>query len=708
MSKNNIGCGLDIGTAFLCSARKGDDGAIQYKKIRDAFLDLEPDQSEMLSLSGINFFEKDGKAIVVGEEAMKLANLLRREARRPLSKGIISPHEIDAVEILYKLIEAILGPPQVADEICYYSVPATPIDSDRDVIYHQAVFSKIISDLGYTPRPRNEAYAVVFSECKKSNFSGLTFSWGAGMVNSCLAGNTEIPLLDGTTKHIKELAQLCEKTPEKRFWVYACKEDGEIVPAQAYNARKTGHRKLLKIVLDNKKEIRCTEDHRILLRDGQFITAGELKPGDSLMPFCSWKQKYKRSNQYYQFVKSNKTGKYCAVHKMVAQETFRVLNSNEVVHHKDFNGLNNIPENLQIMTKSEHSTFHSFLGKYGIENTGKTYEQIYGIERARQIKEKIKTTQSLPKIRKRIFKGLNTARERMIERRSGKTYTEIYGDSRASEVIKKQSEAKSGKTKEEILGSKKAALECNAKISQAGIGKFGKYVRTPEIKNKIAKTLNGNIPWNKGLTGNVYKEHFQMGFSNQKGRNYNHKVVAVEYLPAEDVYDITVDKYHNFAIKAGVFVHNCLAYLGTPILEFSVSKGGDWIDESAARSLGKTASRLCAIKEQPTFNLMEPRSREEEVLAVYYKSLILYALDNVVKKFISVEGGANLNEAIPMVVTGGTTMAKGFLELIKAAFAEKYDKFPIMIKDIRQADEPLYSVAHGLLMSSIKAIGENK
>lgn len=42
------------------------------------------------------------------------------------------------------------------------------------------------------------------------------------------------------------------------------------------------------------------------------------------------------------------------------------------------------------------------------------------------------------------------------------------------------------------------------------------------------------------------------------GKSVNHKVVSVEFLnETEDVYDLTVDDYHNFALTAGVFVHNC-------------------------------------------------------------------------------------------------------------------------------------------------------
>lgn len=36
----------------------------------------------------------------------------------------------------------------------------------------------------------------------------------------------------------------------------------------------------------------------------------------------------------------------------------------------------------------------------------------------------------------------------------------------------------------------------------------------------------------------------------------NHKVLSVDFDGYEDVYDLTVEKYHNFAVTAGVFVHN--------------------------------------------------------------------------------------------------------------------------------------------------------
>jgi hypothetical protein len=48
----------------------------------------------------------------------------------------------------------------------------------------------------------------------------------------------------------------------------------------------------------------------------------------------------------------------------------------------------------------------------------------------------------------------------------------------------------------------------------------------------------------------------------------DHKVVNIEECGREDVYDLTVEKYHNFALSAGVFVHNSkgFATLGQDII----------------------------------------------------------------------------------------------------------------------------------------------
>lgn len=43
----------------------------------------------------------------------------------------------------------------------------------------------------------------------------------------------------------------------------------------------------------------------------------------------------------------------------------------------------------------------------------------------------------------------------------------------------------------------------------------------------------------------------------EAARNLNRAVLAVRHLDERsDVYDVTVDRYHNFALASGVFVHS--------------------------------------------------------------------------------------------------------------------------------------------------------
>jgi len=187
-------CAIDIGTCFLVSAKPDTNNQIQLKSIRDAFLDMENDPSvkNMLSMSKINFIEAEDKLYLVGDSAVTMANIFKREVRRPLSKGVIAPGELEAEKILLILIENILGKAKVPGEICYYSVPGNPTDRDMDVVYHQAMFSKLIGSLGYKPIAMNEAAAIVYSNCAPEQFSAISISFGAGMMNIALLYQTII------------------------------------------------------------------------------------------------------------------------------------------------------------------------------------------------------------------------------------------------------------------------------------------------------------------------------------------------------------------------------------------------------------------------------------------------------------------------------------------------------------------------------------
>lgn len=182
------GVGLDIGTMNIVSARQTDDGNVVTRRIRDAFLDLGPEAKRSLKMADVNYIEKDDGLIVIGDSALTMANLFKRDARRPLSQGIISAGELDAQEVLGLLMKQVLGKASNGGEHCFFSVPAAPIDDlDQDTVYHTEVFRKIIGEHGYKAHETTEAMAIIFSQCSGENFSGLAVSFGAGMCNVALA-----------------------------------------------------------------------------------------------------------------------------------------------------------------------------------------------------------------------------------------------------------------------------------------------------------------------------------------------------------------------------------------------------------------------------------------------------------------------------------------------------------------------------------------
>lgn len=189
--------GLDVGTCFLVCATKdpaNPESDVAIKSVRDAFLDIEAEQSviNMLKMSNVSYVQEGDQCYIVGEPALSVANLLKREARRPLSQGVISAGEVDGERMLLILLKEILAVPQVDEENVYYSVPAKSIDKDMDVIYHEAMFKKLIESLGYKATSMNEAAAIVYANCAQDGFTALATSFGAGMVNTSLVFQTMV------------------------------------------------------------------------------------------------------------------------------------------------------------------------------------------------------------------------------------------------------------------------------------------------------------------------------------------------------------------------------------------------------------------------------------------------------------------------------------------------------------------------------------
>ena len=182
------GKGVDIGTMFVkCAYKEGDE--IVFRSQRNAFFEVEHTDftKKILDNSKVKYIIKEDKLYVVGDEALQFANMFNKETRRPLSRGVISPSEKEALPMIELLIKSVVGEPTYKGEIVYFSVPGEPLDADFNVLYHIKMVEGFLKTLGYAPKPINEGHAIILSELAEEDFTGMGLSFGGGMVNVCLS-----------------------------------------------------------------------------------------------------------------------------------------------------------------------------------------------------------------------------------------------------------------------------------------------------------------------------------------------------------------------------------------------------------------------------------------------------------------------------------------------------------------------------------------
>jgi DNA gyrase A subunit len=178
----------------------------------------------------------------------------------------------------------------------------------------------------------------------------------------CFTGDTKIALLDGTEKSFAELAQL---PADEVFHVYSVDAKGRIVVGEGRNARITRRAaELVEVTLDNDQTIRCTPDHRFLVRDGNYKPAQDLSPTDSLMPGYFDKAPVREGMNAYLRVMQPATGQYEFVHNLAdafnaARGIVPAFHGPFVRHHKNFNRFDNRPTNIERMVFLEHLHLHA-------------------------------------------------------------------------------------------------------------------------------------------------------------------------------------------------------------------------------------------------------------------------------------------------------------------------------------------------------------
>lgn len=262
-----------------------------------------------------------------------------------------------------------------------------------------------------------------------------------GVDIGCFRGDTRIPLLSGTQKSLKDMAEA-----RGFWWVYSLDSAGQVVPGKAVALKTRADAELMRIVVSGGAEIICTPDHQFMLTDGTYREARDLRFNDSLMPlYRRW-----QTRDGCESVSTGRGGSR-QTHVLVYEAVNGPVPDGHVVHHQNHSQFDNSPENLVALDAGEHSRYHRSVGR-GFANASPEFQ---------------------------------------VQR--------LAGVSRGNARPARQAQMAE-------VGANPAALR-----------------------------------WHES------REH-----------GHNHKVISVEHITERaDVYCLQVDDHHNFALAAGVFVHNC-------------------------------------------------------------------------------------------------------------------------------------------------------
>ena len=164
--------------------------------------------------------------------------------------------------------------------------------------------------------------------------------------------------------------------------------------------------------------------------------------------------------------------------------------------------------------------------------------------------------------------------------------------------------------------------------------------------------------------------------------------------------ELEAEDYTGIGVSCGAGMTNvCVMLNGEPTVLFSTTKSGDWIDRMSSVATGEPDSVVQVEKEGGGFTIGQPV--DNPVLAAvsaYYERLIDYTTKNLASALSNHKSLPKFKNPLTIVVAGGTSQAKGYIENFKIKMEE--NGFPIVLKEIRHASDPLHAVAKGCMIAA--------
>lgn len=418
---------------------------------------------------------------------------------------------------------------------------------------------------------RRQSVVRKLRECESKSREGTE-------LHICLSGDTKIKLADGRSLTIPELIR--EDSEGKVNYTYGYDLNlGKVCIEKITNPRITrSSSKLVEVFLDNGRSFKCTPDHSCLTRDGEYVQAKDLVEGISLMPSI-----FSTDEKDYDMIYDPGSGNYIYCHYLSDEynERYGLLRdtsediygegsnrSSFVRHHEDFDKHNNNPFNVSRYSYLSHSWIHSHSSEW---------QSIRAKEAWKSEEYRRQKSETMIEYNKRRWENYDEE----VKKHQG-----VVGwDIRTPEQIENLK-----KVREKFMNSEEGRLHLvNNGVKTSSLHpELFKNARLEGFRKLTKEVVDFLVSQNLSITEDNYEKyrgnfgsrnrkpfHWKVIFSGTKktsclfdsleelykycGILYkNHKVVKVIHLENEEtVYNITVDRVHNYSLDCGVIVKNC-------------------------------------------------------------------------------------------------------------------------------------------------------
>jgi len=219
--------------------------------------------------------------------------------------------------------------------------------------------------------------------------------------------------------------------------------------------------------------------------------------------------------------------------------------------------------------------------------------------------------------------------------------------------------------------------------------------------HKKGETICFSIPGEpyRGVNSTIYHDSIIKMFLS----DLDYKPMSINEGMAVVMSELVLDNFTGLGISIGGGMCNvCLAFLSVPVITYSLQKAGDYVDTMVGLSIGESATKVKVFKEEELDLLKPPKGRMETSLHIYYDDLVqnlVHSLEEVLHASDKIPQAA---QAVPIVLSGGTVMPNGFLELFTRKLEEV--SLPIEISEVRMAKNPLNTTAKGAMLMAMSEV----